>query len=146
MRLITLLLVSGYLSSVVLLCVGTSQLPQQAPATYTGDPAGLQAFNEAQRQAFMHQTINSAGFKMTMVSVGIFIITGAIHLRCRSAGPVLPMYVEPPQDPQPLPPPKSILKPTPSPPQESPPAFLHYGPAITYITGRPKILTNPPGV
>jgi hypothetical protein len=147
MRLATLLLFTSYASSAILFGIGVNQLPQQTPATYDGEPSGQQAFNEAQREAYTRQVLASGPFKMIMVSIGLFTLTAAIHIKCRPPEPVLPIRapVEPPQPPPPPPSQiKSILKP--SQPEHSPPAILHLGPAIRYINGRPKIVVNPPGV
>lgn len=141
MRFTTLLVLTGYASSVILFGIGINQLPQQTPATYNGEPSGQQAFNEAQRQAYTRETLASGAFKMIMSSIGLFVFTAAIHIRCRPPEPVLPIHAQP-QPPQP-PQIKSILKPPQ--PENSPPAILHRGPAIMYINGRPKIAVNPPG-
>lgn len=69
-----------YLSSVIVFGVGIANFPSEPTVNYSGDPSGHQAFAEERHKEYVNSLVNSAPFKMTMISLGIIILTAGINI------------------------------------------------------------------
>jgi len=110
-----LFLGAQYVSGIVIIAVGLSQIPEQPSVTTSGDVAA------AQRAAWAQYTdlvVHCEGFKRTMIGVGLLAFAGACNLVAvylyREKVRIVPQ-------PQPQPEVQIEVKP------------VHQGPSITYF-------------